>query len=274
MPEHSTLTGSSLHEPKGADTAAVNTVYVSDGAGSGSWIDVNTILTVTNFTTGDVKATIKTTADSGWIMMNDGTIGDALSSGTTRANADVEDLFTLLWNNISNTYAAVSGGRGANAAADWAAHKTIAVPKSLGRALAAAGTGSGLTARSLGQTLGEESTVLVEANLASHTHTGTTGSENATHTHSGTTGTESQNHDHGYARQTFSAQAQTGGTLQVATGLETGTTGVQNQLHTHSITTGGQSVSHQHAFTTAATGSGTAHNTMQPTLFLNYMMKL
>jgi hypothetical protein len=37
MAEHSTLTGSSLHEPKGASSAVLNTVYVSDGAGSGAW---------------------------------------------------------------------------------------------------------------------------------------------------------------------------------------------------------------------------------------------
>lgn len=37
MPEHNALTGSQLHEPKGADSAASGTVYVSDGAGSGTW---------------------------------------------------------------------------------------------------------------------------------------------------------------------------------------------------------------------------------------------
>lgn len=35
--EHSALTGSNLHEPKGASTATVGTVYVSDGIGSGSF---------------------------------------------------------------------------------------------------------------------------------------------------------------------------------------------------------------------------------------------
>ena len=34
---HSTLTGSDSHEPKGAVTAAVSSVYVADGAGSGAW---------------------------------------------------------------------------------------------------------------------------------------------------------------------------------------------------------------------------------------------
>ena len=37
MTEHSALTGDSLHEPKGADTATSGQVYVSDGAGSGTW---------------------------------------------------------------------------------------------------------------------------------------------------------------------------------------------------------------------------------------------
>lgn len=38
MAEHNTLTGSSLHEPKGVASAAVQTIYVADGAGSGDWV--------------------------------------------------------------------------------------------------------------------------------------------------------------------------------------------------------------------------------------------
>lgn len=37
MARHSTLTGADLHEPKGAAAAAANTVYVANGAGSGTW---------------------------------------------------------------------------------------------------------------------------------------------------------------------------------------------------------------------------------------------
>lgn len=110
----------------------------------------------TLFSTGDVKVTFKTTADSGWVLMDDGTIGNGASGATTRANADTEDLFTLLWNNTDNADCAVSTGRGANAAADFAASKTIALPKALGREIAIAGTGSGLTARALASALGVE----------------------------------------------------------------------------------------------------------------------
>ena len=122
------------------------------------------------FTTGDVKVTFKTTADSGWVMMDDGTIGDASSGATTRANADTSNLFALLWNNTLDANCAVSGGRGASAAADFAAHKTIALPKVLGRDLAISGAGSGLTSRALASVLGAETKSIAEANLPSHTH--------------------------------------------------------------------------------------------------------
>jgi microcystin-dependent protein len=123
-----------------------------------------------SFTTGDVKTTLKTTADAGWVMMNDGTLGDASSGATTRANADTQALFTLLWTNVSNTNCPVSGGRGASAAADFASHKTIALPKMHGRALASAGAGSGLTARNLGDAVGTEANTLFSANLPPHQH--------------------------------------------------------------------------------------------------------
>ena len=36
MVAHSALTGSDLHEPKGAAAASANTVYQANGSGSGS----------------------------------------------------------------------------------------------------------------------------------------------------------------------------------------------------------------------------------------------
>lgn len=39
MPQHSVLTGTELHEPKGVSSASSGTVYVADGSGSGSWSD-------------------------------------------------------------------------------------------------------------------------------------------------------------------------------------------------------------------------------------------
>lgn len=128
------------------------------------------------FTTGDVKLTIKTTADTGWVLMNDGTIGNAASGATTRANADTSALYTLLWTNTANADCAVSTGRGGTPAADYAANKTIALPKSLGRALACYGAGSGLTSRALAKMLGAEDAVNIDHGHTvtdpGHIHTG------------------------------------------------------------------------------------------------------
>ena len=130
------------------------------------------------FSTGDVKFTLKTTADTGWIMANDGTIGSASSGATTLADPSAQNLYTLLWNNISNSYAPVTGGRGASAAADWAANKALQLTAMLGRALAVAGTGSGgnATAHALGSAIGDEA-------LQSHNHT----TNETPHAHSAST---------------------------------------------------------------------------------------
>ena len=48
--EHSSLTGSSLHEPKGAAAANSGEVYVSNGSGSGTWQPIHSHASVaTNF---------------------------------------------------------------------------------------------------------------------------------------------------------------------------------------------------------------------------------
>lgn len=115
--------------------------------------------------TGDYRISSRSsTSLVGWLKVNDGTIGNAASGGTARANADTAALFTHLYNTFSNSVCPVSGGRGANAAADYAADKTIRLSAMLGRALVVAGAGSGLTTRVLGAVAGTET----------HTHTGTT----------------------------------------------------------------------------------------------------
>jgi hypothetical protein len=94
------------------------------------------------WSTGDIKMSFKTVADAGWILANDTSIGDASSGATGRANADTLLLYTLLWTNVADQWSPVVGGRGASAAADFAAHKPMNLPKTLGRALAGYGLGS------------------------------------------------------------------------------------------------------------------------------------
>jgi hypothetical protein len=90
-----------------------------------------------SWTTGDAKLTYKTTADATWILLDDGSIGDASSSATTRANADTSALFVLLYNAVPALVVQNSAGtpvsRGASAAADFAAHRRLVIPKTLGR---------------------------------------------------------------------------------------------------------------------------------------------
>ena len=115
--------------------------------------------------TGDMKLTFSTVADTGWVIADDGTIGNAASGASNRANADTANLYSKLWGQVSDTFAPVTGGRGANAAADFAANKKIALTKMLGRLLLIAGAGAGLTSRALGETLGGETFTIASGNL-------------------------------------------------------------------------------------------------------------
>lgn len=201
-------------------------------------------------TSGDVKFTYKTVADSGWIMATDGTIGSASSGASIRANADTEDLYTLLWNNVSNTNAPVTGGRGASAAADFAANKPLALPKALGRAVGVAGAGSGLTSRALGAVVGAETHQLTSTEMPSHTHT-----QNA------------HNHIGGLIFQEFYGLGFYGNSGVIGSGnyASPSPTGNANRV--------GQLTSSTTA-TNNNTGGDGAHNNMQPTTFLNVMIKL
>ena len=165
-------------------------------------------------TTGDARLTFKSTAPTGWVLANDGSIGDVLSNATTRNHADTQALFTFFYDGFSDvvvplqTSTGVGTTRVAQGAASvaFAAHCRIVVPKQLGRALIVGGTGSGLTNRVLGTGGGAETHTLVNTESPKHTHTwggslsatsvtGTaTGSANATL--SGSTGVRDTQHVH------------------------------------------------------------------------------
>ena len=132
---------------------------------------------VAGFSTGDVKVTIKIVADPGWLMMDDTNIGSA-ASGATNALDGTEQLFNLIFNHITDAWAPILTSTGTatdrttqgSASAAWTANCRMTLPKALGRALAAAGSGSGLVNRVFGSTAGADTAALTEANMASHTH--------------------------------------------------------------------------------------------------------
>jgi len=210
------------------------------------WTNVD--IPQTAFTTGDFKQTFKTVADVGWVMMNDGTIGDGSSAATTRANPDTQALFALLWANIADSwctlYAAgttTQSGRGASAASDWAAHRHILLPKALGRVFATAGSGSGLSSFALGSRGGVESVALGLNHVPSHAHS-----------------VSVPDHAHGIGR------------IQSAMGGGNGNQFVPTVTgFTYSTSSGGG-----FSGNTGAAGSGEAHSNIQPTTYCNVMVKL
>lgn len=174
--------------------------------------------------TGDTRTSYNTYSGFGWVAANDGTIGSA-GSGATVANVKTWPLYSLLWTNVINTYAPVSGGRGSSAYADFVANKTLTLTKILGRAIASVGqpsSGGTGTTWALGQTTGEELHSLTVPELAAHAHTFPGSLQNSS----------------------------VGGSTVYATVPDSTTT------------------------TTSSTGSGTGHNTIQPTTFMNVFFKL
>lgn len=225
---------------------------VTTDATTKNYVDTTT---ASFFSTGDVKLTIKTVADTGWVLFDDGTIGSATSGASSYANALAQPLFNLIFNNISDTYAPIlTSGGGAttraaqtNAATAWAANCRISLPKALGRALAVSGSGSGLTARTLGQTAGAETIGLVTANLPPYTPVVT----------SATTQIPVYNNTN-TAGSTVSNAVALGNAGNVSAGLFNPASGG-----------GGTTV-----VMAAQGGTSTAFSIMQPTTFLNAMIKI
>lgn len=96
------------------------------------------------FKTGDVKSTLRAIADNGWLMMDDGTIGNPLS-GANHLGFYLKGLYLFIWNSIANTYAPIFnsdgtvGSRGASAEADFNANKRLMLTRAIGRVMATAG---------------------------------------------------------------------------------------------------------------------------------------
>lgn len=134
------------------------------------------------WTTGDLKISMSDDEQDGWLFVDAKTIGDASSGGTARANADTEDLFTLIWTKYDNTAShiqtssGVPSTRGANAAADYAAHRRLPLLAAGGEFLRFLDMGRGVdTDRELGSAQGQQ--------ILDHVHL-FTGTAVPNHTHS------------------------------------------------------------------------------------------
>ena len=127
MAQHSALTGSELHEPKGADSADIYTVYASDGAGSGNWRKAGTyflLARIDDLSTADtiyipvpiacnlIKATIT--------IANAITSADAIISFTDKDSNSMGNVtITQSGSAAGDTVAFTPSGNNDLAAADW-----------------------------------------------------------------------------------------------------------------------------------------------------------
>jgi microcystin-dependent protein len=160
---------------------------------------------------------------SGWLLCD----GSAVSRTTYAA------LFAAVGINYG-------GGDGIN---------TFNLPDLRGRTVIGAGHGAGLTARTVAQTLGEETHTLTTAEMPMHTHALT---------------------DPGHSH---SVSTPSGSAFGVAlNGAQCGVyCGTQQQSMAFAAATAGASPT---GITIGQTGGSGAHNTMQPSIVLNYLIKI
>jgi hypothetical protein len=292
------LTDSSGNEIFDDDNIAALGPSSGSGGGGGSSTPESAI-----FTTGDMLWNAVSGSRTGWVRCNARTVGSVASGATERASSDAEELFTFLWNNFSNSLCAVSGGRGANAAADWSANKTIATLDMRDKApfgLSDMGsTSTGVLGTTPGSGGGASTVTLAQANLPvvnfshslfgqSHAHVvaGNTGVESAVHTHTGVTSSDGA-HTHAYLANNSDTSVQLGGANTLG-GDNASINTSSNGTHSHTVATGGQDVNHFHAFsvasglsgalpvtgTVSSGGSATATGIMNPYRLGTWYMKL
>jgi len=202
----------------------------------------------TFISSGSIQMFAGSTAPNGWLVCD----------GSTVSRSYYSDLFKV----IGTTYGAGNS------------NTTFTLPDMRGRCPIGVGTGTSLTARTLGSNVGAETVTLSEANMASHTHATTVGTQSANHTHSGTSGTVSVDHTHGWGRNVGSSGSY--GLSDGAGRSANGTPNTQgaNQDHSHDTTTGTEDSNHTHSVTNSYTGGGTPVGIMLPSIVVNFIIKV
>lgn len=193
----------------------------------------------------------------GYLALNGLTIGNGVSGATARASDDTKPLFVLIYDNLEDAVAPVSGGRGANAETDFAAGKTLTLPNLQGRTLAGV-IGMG----------GAPSNILDAVTFATGAKD-KAGSTAGVATHVLTAG-QLPAHDHSI-NMTPSFNDITVSVGIGSVNLATGATPV-NQITGATPTTTPNSIAINGA--TGSVGSGDAHPNMQPTGLVYLLVKL
>jgi microcystin-dependent protein len=183
--------------------------------------------------TGEVKIWMTGTAPAGWVFL----------TGSAVSRISYGRLFSVLGTSWG-------AGDGVN---------TFNLPDMRGRVPIGAGTGSGLTARTLGQLVGSET--LTIAQLPSHSHGGATGTMNSNWSHGHTLGGTSQ--DSG----TFMTSDWQGVAGHAGWGGHVGR--IDGGAYLEYLTANATDINHTHNI--AAEGGGQGH--VQPSTVVNFIMK-
>lgn len=172
------------------DQPSILALGASSGAAPSGGVDPNAI-----FQTGDMNWKPMSGTRSGWVRSNGGTIGSGASGASERPNDDTHPLFDFLWNTFPDSICPVVTGRGGSSAIDWGLSKKITLLDMRGLSAIGAdamGASSGghfpfvpvLTGSidTPGSTVGGNMTLLVTAELPSHTHAASVTDPGHTHT--------------------------------------------------------------------------------------------
>lgn len=127
--------------------------------GEYSWVSTGSLSN--DAPTGAIRINYEDSAPSGWVTLDDGTLGSS-DSLADHNDDSYETLYKLIWDNISDTYCPVTGGRLPSAQQDWDANKPIALPQVAGRVIKGSST--------MGKTEGVESFVMDLDHLPLHSH--------------------------------------------------------------------------------------------------------
>jgi microcystin-dependent protein len=144
------------------DTPAIPIIGPSGGGGGTPTtpVDPNALMS-----TGDMKIRMGQEVLPGFVRLNSRSIGSATSGASERANSDTQPLYGYLWNLSPDI--AITGGRGASAAADFGANKPLVLPTAQGRTFVGLDT-MGNTAAGV---LPEAITLMWKGGAATHTLT-------------------------------------------------------------------------------------------------------
>lgn len=162
---------------------------------------------------GDIKYSIKNADHDGWLLCD----------GRDVSRSIYHELFDV----IGTSFGAGDGST------------TFRLPDCRGRVIGAVGSGSGLTARSLGSNVGAETHTLTVSEMPSHTH----GITDPGHVHNYLSNTNNQ------GVNTLTTQDSAADDYDISSATGSSTTGI----------------------TINSAGGGNAHNNMQPTIFMAHI---